>query len=124
MCESSLPTGALAIALLIVSIPASFGTNANSSTEKKDFQAIVQRLDWIGAGLLLSGSLLLVTALVEATVRFAWSSGATIAMLVLSAISWIGFFAWECHVTDDKQKAEPIFPWRFFYSRFWMGMLL
>ena len=102
----------------------SFGTSASSSTNESGFQAIVQRLDWLGAGLLLSGSLLLVTALVEATVRFAWSSGATIAMLVLSAISWMGFFAWEWHVTDEKSKVEPIFPWRFFHSRFWMGMLL
>ena len=81
----SLPSGALAVALLVISMPSSFGSNSSSSTEDEILQAPVQRPNWVGAGLLLSVSLLLVTALVKAMVRFAWSSGATIAMLVLSA---------------------------------------
>ena len=117
---SSIPTGAAAIAMLVFGIPTNFGSNAH----EKLSHATWQRLDFVGAGMLLSGSVLLVTALVEANIRFAWSSGATITLFVLSTVSWAAFFAWEWFVTDEKRKAEPIFPWRFFYNRPWMGMVM
>lgn len=107
------------------------GDSGSSSTNSKSFamkeiftRSSLQRLDLLGAGLLLTASLLLVTALVEASTEFAWSSGVIISLLVLSAVAWMGFLFWEWYISKSNGKQEPIFPWRFFYNRAWMGMLL
>jgi hypothetical protein len=117
----------LAIGLLVAAMPSNFGSTG-SGTHSGIKQLVsrqgLQRLDLLGAGLLLSGSLLLITALVEASLRFDWSSGAIIALLVLSGASWIAFFAWEWYITRKQGKQEPIFPWRFFQNIPWLGMLM
>ena len=129
MC--SVPAGIVAVALLAVSIPAGFGT-ASPGTNAPNFnvsQALawhnIRRLDFLGAGLLLSASLLLVAALQETAIEFTWSSGATIAMLTLSGLCWITFFMWEWYLTERATSyIEPVFPWRFIRSRSWVGMLI
>ena len=127
----SVPAGIVAVALLTVSIPAKFGTTS-SGTDALEFKASqalawhnIRRLDFLGAGLLLSASLLLVAALQETTIDFTWSSGATISMLTLSGLCWITFFTWEWYLTDRATSyIEPVFPWRFMRSRPWVGMLI
>lgn len=81
------------------------------------------RLDFLGAALLLAASMLLVTALLEASIRFGWNAGGTIALLTLSACGWVGFLVWERFVTK-WQRPEPIFPWAFFSNMTFVGMLL
>jgi hypothetical protein len=125
--RSSIPTGALAIGLLVAAMPSNFestGSGTHSGIKQLVSRQGLQRLDLLGAGLLLSGSLLLITALVEASLRFDWSSGAIIALIVLSGASWIAFFAWEWYITRKQGKQEPIFPWRFFQNIPWLGMLM
>jgi len=132
------PAGALAIGLLLVGIPSGFGTSSRKGGRREKFSwRSLGRLDYVGAILLLAASLLLVTALQQTALDFAWSSPAIITMLVLSGLSWIAFFAWEWHVTaraddsnttitmsESENQVEPIFPWRFLRSRPWVGMLL
>lgn len=125
------PAGALAIGLLLIGIPSGFGTSSRKGGRRERFSwRSLGRLDFVGAILLLAASLLLVTALQQTALDFAWSSPAIIVMLVLSGLSWIAFFAWEWHVTakadtsDSANQVEPIFPWRFLRSRPWVGMLL
>jgi len=107
-------------------MPMNFGSTSTASTDLKHLFSVhsLRRLDFLGAGLLLSGSLLLVTALVEVSINFSWSSGVIITLLVLSAVSWIAFFAWEWHISMKQGTQEPIFPWRFFHNRPWIGMLM
>lgn len=99
-----------------------------ASTETKGYllfsRASLTKLDVLGAGLLLSGSLLLATALLEVSNRFSWSSGGTISLLVVSGLSWIGFFLWEWYITGQDGKQEPMFPWHFVHDRCFMGMLM
>lgn len=55
----------------------------------------LQKVDFVGALLLLAASTLLVFALQEAgSTMYAWSSSAIISTLVLSSVCWIAFFAW------------------------------
>lgn len=84
----------------------------------------MRRIDALGAALLLSGSLLLITALTEATIEFTWHSAATIILLVLSGLSWTTFLAWEWFVSNRSGWTEPVFPWRFIRNRPWAGVLL
>ena len=110
-------------------MPSTFPKQARAArTERKERcvfrQASLTKLDVVGAGLLLSGSLLLATALLEASDRFSWSSGGTISLLILSGVSWICFFVWEWYITGLDGKQEPVFPWRFVHDRTWMGMLM
>lgn len=125
----SLPAGALLVATLLLGIPRKFPNQVRvSPSQQREHSAFsranLAKLDIVGAGLMLSGSLLLATALLEASTRFAWSSAATISLLVISGLSWICFFIWEWHITGGDGKQEPVFPWRFVYDRAWMGMLL
>jgi hypothetical protein len=53
---------------------------------------LFKRLDALGALMLTSTSLLLVTVLNETNLAFEWSSGTAIALLVLSGALWIAFF--------------------------------
>jgi Zn-dependent protease with chaperone function len=83
----------------------------------------MQRLDFLGAFLLIGANLLLVTALLEASTTFSWHSPVIIVLLALSGMLWISFVIWEWFVTR-RDKPEPVFPFRFFLNRYWMGMLL
>ena len=125
----SLPVGALVNLAFFLGMPSNFPNPAGASpTKKKRFayfsHASLTKLDVLGAGLLLSGSLLLATALLEASNRFSWSSGGTISLLVVSGLSWIFFFLWEWYITGQDGKQEPVFPWRFVHDSSFMGMLV
>ena len=124
-----LPIGAIAVASLAVALPSNFPKHADQSYALLTLRSIVakhnvRRVDVIGASLLISASLLLVTVLNEVSVRFSWSSGVTIALLVVSALCWVAFPVWEKLVSDESFAAEPVFPWRFVHNRAWLGILL
>lgn len=87
-------------------------------------RASLAKIDVVGAALLLSGSLLLTTVLLEVSTRFSWSSGRSISLLIVSGLSWICFFLWERYITGQDGKQEPIFPWRFVHDRAFMGLLV
>jgi hypothetical protein len=84
----------------------------------------IRRVDILGVFLLVGAILFLVTALLEASTDYSWSSPLTITFLVLSAILWPSFVMWEWLVTKDSWSLEPVFPFRFLLNRVWMGMLL
>lgn len=83
-----------------------------------------KEVDVVGATLLLSGALLLSAALLETSLRHGWSAGGTVSLLVLSAISWLFFFAWEWHISKKGNSLKPFFPWKWIRNRPWMAMLM
>lgn len=87
-------------------------------------QSLKDSFDIFGAFLLLSGSMLLIAVLLESGSAFGWNSAATIVMLVLAVIILIIFLLMERKVTYGEKGRQPIFPWRFFENRVWMGVLL
>ncbi|KAK8064596.1 hypothetical protein PG994_007234 [Apiospora phragmitis] len=107
------PFGALAIGFMFIAFPAKRPNKNKESVSGVLNWTSLGRLDFIGAALLLLASILLVTALLEASIRFGWNAGGTIALLALSACSWVGFLVWERFVTR-WQNPGPIFPWTSF----------
>lgn len=87
---------------------------------------VFQRLDLIGAILLLIATLSLVAALEEADVNYLWKSAFVITLLTISGTCWIAFLIWSHRITsrERSQLREPVFPWRFVQSRVLGGMLL
>ncbi|KAE8155111.1 MFS multidrug transporter [Aspergillus avenaceus] len=116
--------GAIAVLMLVIAMPKEYGTVPSKPiTHLKPNLPLFRHLDIVGAVWLLAGVLLLITVLNEANIQFDWSSGTAIGLLVLSAVSWIIFFAWEWWI-DGYPDYEPIFPVRFLFNRAWMGMLI
>lgn len=125
----SLPLGIIVIAALFLGLPSNFPKqlriNQTRQTEnKRMYHVKLAKLDILGAILLLGGSLLLATALLEVPTRFSWSSAATIVCLVFASLSWIGFFVWEWYISRYDCRREPVFPWHFLNDRTWIGMLM
>ena len=96
---------------------------ALQSVESKGVSSL-RKIDFLGAFLLLTASLLLVTSLLEVSTVFTWSSPATICLLVLSGVSWVGFFVWEWFTSQRNGIQQPMFPWPLMQNRVWMGLLL
>ncbi|KKA19040.1 Efflux pump antibiotic resistance protein [Rasamsonia emersonii CBS 393.64] len=121
----NLPIGGVAIFLLMIALPVSFGSNTTKQQQQHRLSRTnLLQIDLVGAVLLLASSLPLITVPNEVNVRFRWSDRATIALLVISGIAWIAFLVWEHFITAAERRPAPIFPTRFLVHRPWMGMLL
>jgi hypothetical protein len=84
------------------------------------------RIDFIGGTALLCSSGLLVFAVQQAgSQTFSWDSPAIISTLVISALSWIGFVAWEIRLEVwGPKRIEPIFPIRLMLNRVYTAGLM
>lgn len=86
---------------------------------------VFQRLDLVGAILLLIATLFLVAALEEADVNYPWKSAFVITLLTISGLCWIAFLIWSRRITlRERSLREPVLPWRFVQNRVMVGMLL
>ncbi|KAI4847253.1 MFS general substrate transporter [Aureobasidium sp. EXF-8845] len=81
--------------------------------------ATLQKIDWPGMILSLTGSSLLVISLEQGGVQFSWRSLFIILMLVGSSLCFVGFGAWEYVLTprEARMKMMPLFPTRLVSSR-------
>jgi hypothetical protein len=110
--------------MLIIVMPSDFGSiKPQPLSVLIPSYSLFQSLDALGSFLLLGASLLLVTVLNETNIEFDWSSGTAIALIVLSGVMWVAFFAWEWFMPDYLPGLKPIFPKQFFHNKAWMGML-
>lgn len=111
--------------MIAIAMPTNFGmTPPGSIRLLKPNMNFVRRIDAIGVFLLLAASLLLITALNETYVEFAWESTTAIVLVAVSGGLWVTFFVWEWFVIDKWEGYYPIFPKRFLYNRAWIGMLM
>jgi len=111
----------------IIAFPNRFPNHWKPQNEENGKSWLINALkkpDAFGALLLLSASILLVAALEEGGVRFSWNSAVVITFFAVSGVLWLLFFVWEWFVSREGSAIEPIFPWRFFSNRVWMGTLL
>ncbi|KAF1952250.1 MFS general substrate transporter, partial [Byssothecium circinans] len=120
------PIGAVTIVLLAIAIPASFPYRKEDVPPRTIAGVLrdARKLDFFGALLLLAGSLLLSTVLLDTSIRTSWSSSTTITLLVLVLLSWACFFPWEWLVSAYLPQLEPMFPWVWMSNRPWLAMLL
>ncbi|PKS13033.1 hypothetical protein jhhlp_000374 [Lomentospora prolificans] len=83
-----------------------------------------RKIDFLGAILLLTASMLVVFAFEEAGTQYPWKSPAIIVTLILSAVCWATFIPWEVWIDKPKFVQEPIFPMRLLRDRRIAGMML
>jgi hypothetical protein len=108
----------------MVAMPKHFGLDQHTpSFRTRASYRSFANLDFVGSFLMIAGSFLIVTVLNEANLAFSWDSRASIALLVLTGVSWIAFFVWEWYLSGVS-GADPIFPIRWLCDRPWMGILL
>jgi EmrB/QacA subfamily drug resistance transporter len=69
------------------------------------------RIDYAGSVLLAGGGLLLLLALLEGGVRWAWASPVSISLFVLATVLLVGF------VLVERRAAEPVLPSWVFHRR-------
>lgn len=123
VCYSA-PFCAVAIVIIMIAMPKNFGLDQHTpSFRTRASYRSFANLDLVGSVLMIIGSFLIVTVLNETNLAFSWSSGGAIALLVLTGVSWISFFAWEWYISGIPGK-DPIFPKRWFFDRPWMGILM
>ncbi|KAJ5856379.1 uncharacterized protein N7529_010323 [Penicillium soppii] len=118
------PLCAIAIVIILVAMPINFGLDQHmpSFRTRASYRSFAN-LDIVGSVLLMAGSFLIVAVLNETNLAFSWSSRDAIALLVLTGVSWIAFFAWEWYISGIPGK-DPIFPKRWLFDRPWMGILI
>ena len=69
--------------------------------------------------------MLLVAALEEANVRYAWSSGIIIGFLAGSGVLLAAFLGWEWTLSTRRHmRMEPMLPWQLFKSRVVLGIVM
>ncbi|KAJ5540177.1 hypothetical protein N7513_008509 [Penicillium frequentans] len=118
------PLCAIAILIIMFAMPKHFGLDQHTpSFRTRASYRSFANLDIVGSFLMIAGSFLIVTVLNEANLAFSWDSRASIALLVLTGVSWIAFFVWEWYLSGVP-GADPIFPKRWLCDRPWMGILL
>ena len=88
----------------------------------------LKRIDWLGALLLLSASVLLVFGLEQgSTGTYAWTSKTILTSLTVSGVSWGGFVVWQQYLIKRKNNKSgliPIFPMRAFSGRIMTSVLM
>ncbi|KAF7940150.1 uncharacterized protein EAE98_000277 [Botrytis deweyae] len=113
------------LGLVIFLLPGKFPYHGSSaSSANVPWQSLLKRVDFVGAFLLLSASVLVITALLEVSTVFTWSSAATVCLLTISGLIWVGFIVWEWFVGSSKDIQEPMFPRVLLENRTWMGIAL
>ncbi|KAJ5550168.1 hypothetical protein N7535_001893 [Penicillium sp. DV-2018c] len=118
------PLCVIALVVIIVAMPTHFGLDQHmpSFRTRASYRSFAN-LDIIGSILMMAGSFLIVAVLNETNLAFSWSSRDAIALLVLTGVAWIAFFAWECYISGIPGK-DPIFPKRWLFDRPWLGILI
>ncbi|CAG7971391.1 unnamed protein product [Penicillium salamii] len=118
------PLCAIAIVIILVAMPINFGLDQHTpSFRTRASYRSFANLDIVGSVLMMASSFLIVAVLNETNLAFSWSSRDAIALLVLTGVSWIAFFAWEWYISGIPGK-DPIFPKRWLFDRPWMGILI
>lgn len=95
-----------------------------TSTFMRNQRAFFQRVDFLGAFLVLAASMLMIAALQEGNLQYAWSSPLIVSLLVVSACLWLCFLAWEWFSSHRYWKIEPMLPWRLAKNRIYLGVAL
>ncbi|RDL32028.1 uncharacterized protein BP5553_09430 [Venustampulla echinocandica] len=123
----NVPLGFISLVILFFLLPTTLPAQKHSATPLVgNIWSLknLQRIDFIGATLLLGGCVLLVTALQQAADGISFAAAVVLSLLILSGVFWVAFVIWQWFITTKRELPEPVFPWRFFSSRVFMGMIL
>ncbi|KAK9775316.1 putative Major facilitator superfamily (MFS) profile domain-containing protein [Seiridium cardinale] len=102
----NLPVGGLALLVLYSFLHVNYQKEMTLSQKLK-------RIDWVGNGLLMTGTLSMLYGLVYAGTRYPWGSWHTLVPLLLGFLLVVLFAGWE----SKGRSAEPVMPPRLFTHR-------
>jgi hypothetical protein len=117
---SSCPVSLVLGASFWLTIPNDFPHQGRSKIPVK---ASVWAIDFMGVFLLVAAMILTLTGLEQAASTLDWTAAKTLAPLCTSVVPWAAFLARQYAVTSERSPVEPIFPWRFFHNRIFLGLL-
>ncbi|KAJ6150674.1 hypothetical protein N7470_007268 [Penicillium chermesinum] len=125
----NLPIGVTGLLLVLVTMPAGFPVHSEITSKvslgfTKRNVDLRGRIDYPGFFILLAASVLLIVAIEEAGISFAWSSALVIAFLVVAGVFLLLFLFWQWYLYHIKSAREPILPWSFLKNRILMGLYL
>ena len=124
----SVPIGVVSLALLVFFFPQRLPNEPSARSVATHWSGVslrlLQKVDIVGALMLLGACLLITTALELAAEGTSFASTVVLYSLVFSGVGWVGFVAWEWVITTRRSVPEPVLPWRFFQSRAMLGMIL
>jgi hypothetical protein len=84
----------------------------------------LRSLDLLGAFLLISALVLLVSGLEEAVTLLEWNTMTTLFPLCVSILVWFAFFGSQYRNSRPQSQVDPLFPWRFLQNRVMVGLVL
>ncbi|KAI0144466.1 drug resistance transporter [Xylariaceae sp. FL1272] len=118
----NVPGGVIATGLVAISLPARFPYHHSDAVHKKPSH--YDRIDFLGAILLLGAMTLHITGFEQAANLFAWTSAEVLAPLLISLGLWITFFLSQWYITTRRKRPDPVLPWRFLQNRVVTGIIV
>ena len=113
----SAPAAAVSLSLLWLVLP----PEPSSDTSLVDK---VRRIDYLGAFLVLSSTVLLVTALEQGGTGYSWRSALVLSLLIFSIILLAGSILHSWSLRHRNKRAEPVLAWNLLSDRFAIGLFL
>ncbi|KAF2251689.1 putative multidrug resistance protein fnx1 [Trematosphaeria pertusa] len=125
----NIPAAAPALIFAIFALPKNFPHHGQLDRPRRTFKTLIakettQKVDLMGAGLLLLATLSMTAGFEEADSQFPWKSAYVISLLTISGILWISLVLWERYITNHSKTVEPVLPWRFMQDRAMLSLLL
>ena len=122
----NLPIGFASLCLILLIMPASFPdiNTSGSVLFSHNNNKSLKNIDFTGFFLMLVASVLLIVAIEEAGISFAWDSALVLTFLVLAFVLFCLFFAWQRYLSISESIQESIVPWSFLRNRVLMGLYL
>ena len=119
----SIPAATLPLVIDMIALPKRFPHQNTISRDTRTSWSSLRQLDLLGAILFLGLSIMFVTALQGADIMWAWSSPATICLLVFSGVFAALFVFWERFISLHWKDIVPVLTWRF-TTRRCLGMFM
>ncbi|KAF2181151.1 hypothetical protein K469DRAFT_692381 [Zopfia rhizophila CBS 207.26] len=116
------PAGLVAPVLVAIALPGKRPSDSTASS--KSIRRKLRRIDYLGAFLVLSSSIMFVTALEQGGTGFSWRSSVVLSLLIISIFPFLGCLLRSWQQRHRYESEEPILAWNLLTDRFSLGMFL
>ncbi|KAF2106986.1 putative MFS multidrug transporter [Lophiotrema nucula] len=111
------PAGAVALILILITLPGRPRSDESMLSKLK-------RVDYLGAFLVLSATVLFVTALEQGGTGYSWKSALVLSLLIISIFLGSGCLFWSWYIEHASKPQEPMLAWSLLTDRFSAGIFL
>lgn len=111
------PAGFVALVLILVTLP-------RRPRSDESMLSKLKRVDYLGAFLVLSSTVLFVTALEQGGTGYSWKSALVLSLLIISIFLSSACLFWSWYLQHSSKTQEPMLVWNLFADRFVAGIFL